>query len=107
MLVAMKSTQRPGEELILSLASAWSRLERSIDANLASIRGISFAEYRLLRALADDLELGFDPLDCEMGNSWDGEKPEMLLSVSADPWRGCRCAISTLSRSTAPPGCSQ
>ncbi|NIJ34700.1 cobaltochelatase subunit CobN [Sphingomonas oligoaromativorans] len=41
----------------------------------------------LLRALADDLELGFDPLDCVMGGRWDGVRPERLAGLSTDPWR--------------------
>ncbi|MHA1597792.1 MAG: cobaltochelatase subunit CobN, partial [Alphaproteobacteria bacterium] len=32
----------------------------------------------LLRALGDDLELGFDPLDCEMGKAWNGPRPDAL-----------------------------
>ncbi|HSC83418.1 MAG TPA: cobaltochelatase subunit CobN, partial [Pseudomonas sp.] len=41
----------------------------------------------LLRALADDLELGFDPLDCEMAAPWTGARPLMLASLSDEPWR--------------------
>lgn len=41
------------QELLLTLAGAWNRLERRLDAQLSAIRGISFAEYRLLRTLAD------------------------------------------------------
>jgi len=41
----------------------------------------------LLRALADDLRLAFDPLDCAMGARWDGPKPETLDALSPDPWR--------------------
>lgn len=41
------------QSLALAFASAWSRLERRLDNNLGSIRGISLAEYRLLRALGD------------------------------------------------------
>ncbi len=32
----------------------------------------------LIRALADDLQLSFDPLDCDMGARWEGPKPEAL-----------------------------
>ena len=39
--------------LALSMATAWNRLERRLDHSLGSIRGISLAEYRLLRALGD------------------------------------------------------
>ena len=41
----------------------------------------------LHRALADDLGLGFDPLECKMSTVWRGPKPEVLQSLSADPWR--------------------
>ena len=39
----------------------------------------------LIRALADDLQLGFDPLDCEMGARWKGPKPDVLAGEGA--WR--------------------
>ena len=41
----------------------------------------------LLRALADDLGLGFDPLDCSMGAPWMGPRPELLRALSTEPWR--------------------
>jgi DNA-binding MarR family transcriptional regulator len=41
------------QQLSLALADAWHRLEKRLDSNLGAIRGISLAEYRLLRALAD------------------------------------------------------
>ena len=41
------------QNLLLAFASAWNRIERRLDSSLGSIRGISLAEYRLLRALAD------------------------------------------------------
>ncbi|MCP5083173.1 MAG: cobaltochelatase subunit CobN, partial [Alphaproteobacteria bacterium] len=41
----------------------------------------------LQRALADDLDLGFDPLDCAMGKAWDGKHPKVLKAMSAEPWR--------------------
>jgi DNA-binding MarR family transcriptional regulator len=41
------------QTLSLNFATAWNRLERRLDSSLGSIRGISLAEYRLLRALAD------------------------------------------------------
>ena len=42
-----------GQAFALEFAAAWNRLERRLDSNLGSIRGVSLAEYRLLRALAD------------------------------------------------------
>jgi len=49
----MNTTHSPEQSLSLAFASAWNRLERRLDSSLGSIRGISLAEYRLLRALAD------------------------------------------------------
>lgn len=39
----------------------------------------------LHRALAADLELDFDPLDCELGTPWAGRRPGALLGDA--PWR--------------------
>jgi len=48
------TTQVSNEQtLALAFASAWSHLERRLDSSLGAIRGISLAEYRLLRALGD------------------------------------------------------
>ena len=41
------------QTLALAFAAAWNRLEKQLDSNLGAIRGVSLAEYRLLRALAD------------------------------------------------------
>ena len=41
----------------------------------------------ILRALAGDLALGFDPLDCAMGDAWDGPRPEILGRMTEDAWR--------------------
>lgn len=41
----------------------------------------------VLRALAQDLGLNFDPLDCDMAAPWAGERPELLSDISQDPWR--------------------
>jgi cobaltochelatase CobN len=45
------------------------------------------ANASLHRAIAQDLGLGFDPLDCRMVDNWTGERPSALVSVSSDPWR--------------------
>ncbi len=37
----------------LAFAAAWTRLEKRLDHSLGAIRGISLAEYRILRALGD------------------------------------------------------
>ena len=49
----MTSRTSPEQALALAFAGAWNRLERQLDHNLGAIRGISLAEYRLLRALDD------------------------------------------------------
>ena len=42
----------------------------------------------LLRALAADLELaGFDPLDCELGDFYEGPKPDLLGTCAEGVWR--------------------
>ncbi|MDR6632865.1 cobaltochelatase CobN [Phyllobacterium sp. 1468] len=42
----------------------------------------------LQRAIALDLGLeGFDPLDCEMAKQWDGPRPDILQTISNEPWR--------------------
>ncbi|MFZ3025404.1 cobaltochelatase subunit CobN [Pseudomonas sp.] len=41
----------------------------------------------LLRTLARDLQLDFDPLDCEMAAPWLGPRPAVLAEQSSDAWR--------------------
>lgn len=41
------------QALALTFSASWNRLERRLDKSLGAIRGISLAEYRLLRALGD------------------------------------------------------
>ena len=41
------------QELVLAIASNWDRLLGQLDSGLSRILGISFAEYRLLRAIAE------------------------------------------------------
>ena len=45
----------------------------------------SAGDESLLRALAHDLNLHFDPLDCEMAATWKGKKPDILTGEGA--WR--------------------
>jgi cobaltochelatase CobN len=65
------------------------RLERDLLVALARTpRGYERpGQASLLRAMADDLGLDFDPLDCRMGDNWEGARPVMLQSVSDEPWR--------------------
>jgi cobaltochelatase CobN len=41
----------------------------------------------LHRALAADLDLGVDPLDCELAAPWDGPRPKALAGSGSGPWR--------------------
>lgn len=45
------------------------------------------ANASILRALATDLDLGFDPLECEMAAVWPGQKPTLLDGLTDDRWR--------------------
>ncbi len=64
------------------------RLERDLLAALARVpRGERAADQSLIRALADDLKLGFDPLTAELGEAWTG--PEVAAPhPSPSPQRG-------------------
>ena len=57
-------TGTPRAELIVAIAR--------------SPRGAAAEQESLLRALAYDLGLGFDPLDCELGDDWAGPRPKIL-----------------------------
>lgn len=41
----------------------------------------------VLRALAKALVPGFDPLDCDLGQPWQGPRPTLLLNISDQAWR--------------------
>jgi DNA-binding MarR family transcriptional regulator len=49
----MKTQITKEQILALAFAASWNRIEKRLDSSLGAIRGISFAEYRLLRALSD------------------------------------------------------
>jgi cobaltochelatase CobN len=65
------------------------RLERDLVQALVRIpRGDAKGENAALpRALAADLGLELDPLDCDMAARWDGPKPDALADLSLDTWR--------------------
>ena len=50
-----------------------------------SPRGTSAGDASLTRALAADLRLDFDPLDCDMAAPWNGARPDAL--AGPDAWR--------------------
>jgi cobaltochelatase CobN len=57
-------------------------------------RGTEPADESVLRALADDLGLGFDPLDCTLGESWTGPRPRAL--AGSEPWRSIGDTVERL-----------
>ncbi len=71
-------TQSPGGRLRTDLLVALARTPRGYDHE---------GQGSLLRAIADDLALGFDPLDCVMGEAWRGPKPAELADLGDDVWR--------------------
>ncbi|MCI5076245.1 cobaltochelatase subunit CobN [Oricola sp.] len=68
----------PEGRLLADLVTALARVPRGLGDG---------ADASLQRAIADDLGLGFDPLDCAMGEAWAGPRPDMLQAVTDDPWR--------------------
>src|SRR5262249_41714845 len=48
-------------------------------------RGPAPEQASLLRALAEDFSLGFDPLDCDLSAEWKGPRPPALTGEA--PWR--------------------
>src|SRR5690606_32278125 len=64
-------------------------LERDLIVALARVpRGDGAGDNSLIRALADDLKLGFDPLTAKLGTSWTGPIPAQLPQPSPSPLRG-------------------
>ncbi|HTH27586.1 MAG TPA: cobaltochelatase subunit CobN [Sphingobium sp.] len=80
-------TRSPEGRLRTDLLVALSRTPRGYDHP---------GQASLLRALADDLDLGFDPLDCRMGDAWDGPRPDVLADISRDLWRTIGDAVERL-----------
>ena len=50
----------------------------------------------LLRVLADDLALGFDPLDANMAERWTGPRPSILTAAVDTPWRSAGDTVERL-----------
>ncbi len=50
----------------------------------------------LIRALADDLQLGLDPLDCNFAEPWTGSRPDVLRSLTPDTWRSVGDTVERL-----------
>ena len=76
--------QSPVGHLRLNLLVALARADR----------GTKPGDRSILRALAQDLGLGFDPLDCAMAQAWTGPRPDAL--TGDDPWRTCGDTVERL-----------
>lgn len=48
----MDATPSPDQVPVLAVADSWSRLLARVERGLSHVKGISFAEYRLLRAIS-------------------------------------------------------
>ncbi|NNK78281.1 MAG: cobaltochelatase subunit CobN, partial [Litoreibacter sp.] len=65
------------------------RLERDLVQALVRVpRGDGKGgDASLIRALASDLDLDFDPLDCDMAQPWAGPCPKALKATGVEAWR--------------------
>ena len=62
-------------------------------------RGNAPEDASLIRALAADLDLGFDPLECEMAAPWAGPRPEILANGSnGAAWRTAGDTVERLEK---------
>ncbi len=69
--------QSPKGELLRDLIIALSRVPR----------GENLGDGSFIRALSDDLKLGFDPLSAKLGEKYIGPKPKILANISKNIWR--------------------
>lgn len=79
--------QTPDGEQLRDLTIALARIPRGKSSS---------GEASLLRAMANDLNLEFDPLDCEMGQLWGGDKPDILMQLTQDSWRSTGDTVERL-----------
>jgi cobaltochelatase CobN len=68
----------PAGRLLNDLTVALARVPRSAGEG---------KDASLQRAIAIDFALGFDPLDCNPAEAWDGPRPQILLDICDDVWR--------------------
>lgn len=68
----------PEGRLLTDLTVALARVPRGLGEG---------GDNSLQRAIAHDLGLAFDPLDCDMGKAWNGPRPDILLHMTNEPWR--------------------
>ena len=75
-------------------APAPERRTELLRAIARSVRGPGTGEASLLRALADDLALGIDPLSAPLGEPWQGPRPQALANGAA--WRSTGDTVERL-----------
>ena len=71
----------PVGRLLTDLTVALARVPRGLGEG---------GDQSLQRAIARDAlrqDTPFDPLDCDMAAEWTGQRPDILASISDDPWR--------------------
>ena len=79
---------------IFGEAPAPERRNELLRAIARSVRGPGAGEASLLRALADDLVLGIDPLSAPLGEPWRGPRPQAL--TNGVPWRSTGDTVERL-----------
>jgi cobaltochelatase CobN len=79
--------ESPKDGQLADLFVALTRLPRKTGAG---------GDASLLRALAADIGLDFDPLDAKMAERWTGPRPALVAAASDTPWRTNGDAIERL-----------
>ena len=79
---------------VFGRAPAPERRTELLRAIARSVRGPAAGEASLLRALADDLALGLDPLSAPLGEPWQGPRPQALANGAA--WRSTGDTVERL-----------
>lgn len=79
--------QSPIDDLLAELLVALVRVPRGKGEG---------ADASLHRALANDFDLAFDPLDCDMAAPWAGPFPEIMKTLSQDNWRSTGDTVERL-----------
>ncbi len=79
--------QSPEGQQALDLTIALARVPRGMGKD---------GDASLITALAQDFDMGFDPLDCDMAAPWTGPQPPELQSLIHDPWRSTGDTVERL-----------
>lgn len=79
--------QSPTDQLLDDLLVALVRVPRGVDTP---------GDQSLLRAMANDLGLDFDPLECQMADDYSGPRPDLLADLSDETWRSLGDTIERL-----------